>query len=240
MGIEGGHSMGTRWGQHGDNKGMHCGDNTETMRGQRGDTTWGRLGDNGRTAGTQRGDKTPGERRESVGGDVGTTWGQRWGHSMGTAAPRPPHPSPTLPIGNGTLSTQRCSLTRSFGSAPPNPLPFIPKAPHPIAVPIGEVGRAAGDVVATKSAICRRAHTWDELFPFFICSWMRLSNSSLKDCGERRHRPPTAPGKGTFGGTAVVASPDGWWHFGGGGLGRGGSGGAVVVTSLSWWWCQWG
>lgn len=199
-----------------------------TVGGQREDsrdTTWGQN--------TGRAER---ERGGRCGDNVGTTWG----HSMGTAAPRPPHPSPTLPIGNGTLSTQRCSLTRSFGSAPPNPSPFIPKAPHPIAVPIGEVGRAAGDVVATKSAICRRAHTWDELFPFFICSWMRLSNSSLKDCGERRHRPPTAPGKGTFGGTAVVASPDGWWHFGGGGVGRGGSGGAVVVTSLSWWWCQWG
>lgn len=50
------------------------------------------------------------------------------------------------------------------------------------AVPMGEVGRTAGDVVAMKSAICRRAQMWDELFPFFICSWMRLSSSSLKDC----------------------------------------------------------
>lgn len=60
----------------------------------------------------------------------------------------------------------------------------VPKLPRPQpCVPMGEVGRAAGDVVAMKSAICRSAHTWDELFPFFICSWIRLSSSSRKDCG---------------------------------------------------------
>lgn len=61
-----------------------------------------------------------------------------------------------------------------------------PQAPCPLShIPMGEVGRAAGDVVAMKSAICRSAHTCDELFPFFICSWIRLSSSSRKDCSTR-------------------------------------------------------
>lgn len=74
---------------------------------------------------------------------------------------------------------------------------FPPKKPLVgTAVPMGEVGRTAGDVVAMKSAICRRAQMWDELFPFFICSWMRLSSSSLKDCGIPAPPASPPPGKG--------------------------------------------
>lgn len=79
--------------------------------------------------------------------------------------------------------------------------------------------------MATKSAICRSAHTWDELLPFFICSWMRLSSSSLKDCRARRHRAQRCPEWGRFGGTAVVASLHGWRHC----RGLGKVGVAVVV-----------
>jgi len=76
----------------------------------------------------------------------------------------------------------------------------------------------AGDVVAMKSAICRRAQTWDELFPFFICSWMRLSSSSLKDCDSpapRCHLPlrrDTVAKQGPPGGTGMGAPPGRWWQ----------------------------
>lgn len=45
-----------------------------------------------------------------------------------------------------------------------------------------EAGKTAWEVLAMKSAICRRAQMLEELLPFFICSWMRPSSSSLKDC----------------------------------------------------------
>lgn len=48
-----------------------------------------------------------------------------------------------------------------------------------------EAGKTAWEVLAMKSAICRRAQMLEELLPFFICSWMRPSSSSLKDCSRR-------------------------------------------------------
>lgn len=46
----------------------------------------------------------------------------------------------------------------------------------------GETGRAAGEPCeAMKSASCRRAHRLEELPPFFICSWISTSSSSLND-----------------------------------------------------------
>lgn len=46
----------------------------------------------------------------------------------------------------------------------------------------GETGRAAGEPCeAMKSASCLRAHRLDELPPFFICSWISTSSSSLND-----------------------------------------------------------
>lgn len=46
----------------------------------------------------------------------------------------------------------------------------------------GETGREAGEPCeAMKSANCLSAHRLDELPPFFICSWISTSNSSLKD-----------------------------------------------------------
>lgn len=100
--------------------------------------------------------------------------------------------------------------------------PFCPK--KAAAVPMGEVGRTAGDVVAMKSAICRRAHMWDELFPFFICSWMRLSSSSLKDCGTPAP-PVSSPSPQGCGDQAGSIR----WHRGAG------TTGSVVAASLAWW-----
>lgn len=153
---------------------------------------------------------------------------------------------------------QRFGVPQGFGAfptPPPSIKPLVsvprlpPSQPH---IPIGEVGRAAGDVVAMKSAICRSAHTWDELFPFFICSWIRLSSSSRKDCstGDKvttgwvgplgtlgQGAAPLLGGSGTaglvaqavwrqghhcLGGMAVVA-PTAWSH------------GNSVTTSLVTW-----
>ena len=61
------------------------------------------------------------------------------------------------------------SSTSAPGSSP---------VPH---VLMEDVGKTAWEVLAMKSAICRRAQMLEELFPFFICSWMRPSSSSLKD-----------------------------------------------------------
>lgn len=47
----------------------------------------------------------------------------------------------------------------------------------------GETGRAAGEPCeAMKSASCLSAHRLEELPPFFICSWISTSSSSLNDC----------------------------------------------------------
>lgn len=47
----------------------------------------------------------------------------------------------------------------------------------------GETGREAGEPCeAMKSASCLSAHRLDELPPFFICSWISTSSSSLNDC----------------------------------------------------------
>lgn len=46
----------------------------------------------------------------------------------------------------------------------------------------GETGRVAGEPCeAMKSASCLRAHRLEELPPFFICSWISTSSSSLND-----------------------------------------------------------
>lgn len=46
----------------------------------------------------------------------------------------------------------------------------------------GDTGRAAGEPCeAMKSASCLRAHRLEELPPFFICSWISTSSSSLND-----------------------------------------------------------
>lgn len=123
-----------------------------------------------------------------------------------------------------------------LGLPPPSikPLMSIPKPSHPQPhVPMGEVGRVAGDVVAMKSAICRSAHTWDELFPFFICSWIRLSSSSRKDCSTTDKvttewvGPLGTSGQGAaslarwkwhrwLGGSLVSGTPLPWWHGSGG------------------------
>lgn len=65
----------------------------------------------------------------------------------------------------------------------PTPLPS-PSAPGSSPAPhvlMEDVGKTAWEVLAMKSAICRKAQMLEELFPFFICSWMRPSSSSLKD-----------------------------------------------------------
>ncbi|TNN77543.1 hypothetical protein EYF80_012133 [Liparis tanakae] len=46
----------------------------------------------------------------------------------------------------------------------------------------GEAGRAAGEPCeAMKSASCLSAQRLDELPPFFVCSWISTSSSSLND-----------------------------------------------------------
>lgn len=85
------------------------------------------------------------------------------------------------------LRHSSCSLaTKLLLAAPfshPHPLPQ-PAAPGSSPAPhilMEDVGKTAWEVLAMKSAICRRAQMLEELFPFFICSWMRPSSSSLKD-----------------------------------------------------------
>lgn len=150
--------------------------------------------------------------------------------------------SPTFSTGN-EKETEPCQM---FPHLQPHKLKKTPKnftktfnSPPKMllvaaAVPMGEVGRTAGDVVAMKSAICRRAQMWDELFPFFICSWMRLSSSSLKDCNVPWcHLPQggdTMTQQGWSGGIAVGAPLDRWWwHHQLGGSGTTG------LVRRGWW-----
>lgn len=59
-----------------------------------------------------------------------------------------------------------------------------------------------------KSAICRRAQMLEELFPFFICSWMRPSSSSLKDYKQAQRRWfPSASQTGDHGTLFQVPTP---------------------------------
>lgn len=68
----------------------------------------------------------------------------------------------------------------SFFSAPP-PHQLCAASPLLPDILMEDVGKTAWEVLAMKSAICRKAQMLEELFPFFICSWMRPSSSSLKD-----------------------------------------------------------
>lgn len=52
----------------------------------------------------------------------------------------------------------------------------------------GEVLRPATELAMKKSAICLRASRPVGLFPLFICSWIRPSNSSLKAWSRDRER----------------------------------------------------
>lgn len=85
------------------------------------------------------------------------------------------------------LQHSLCSLATKLHLAAPSSLPHPPPSPFaPGSSPaphilMEDVGKTAWEVLAMKSAICRRAQMLEELFPFFICSWMRPSSSSLKD-----------------------------------------------------------
>ncbi len=60
----------------------------------------------------------------------------------------------------------------------------------------GEVLKPATELAMKKSAICLRASRPVGLFPFCCCSWIRLSNSSLKAWKRKREKREKESTKG--------------------------------------------